>query len=172
MLRLDLYEVLGISPYRLELRADELEKNFYELSRRWHPDRNSGNLDAVEVSARINNAYRRLKDPWQRAEYVLEALGERLGSKVPPRLASIFFELQEAESPEALRECEAQLSAGQEAIELALKKSFEIWDAREPKDWASLEFSAQRGALVNLILERNYTKTMLHDIKSRLSKKT
>ena len=60
-----------------------LEKEFYELSRKLHPDLNA-RADkheqewSLEQSSLLNDAYRTLKDPINRTEYLLRLEGVEL----------------------------------------------------------------------------------------------
>jgi molecular chaperone HscB len=68
----------------MELDQQELERRYLALSRQHHPDHlvSRGDLDAqgseqeqLDVllrSAAVNDAYRTLRDPWRRAEALLE----------------------------------------------------------------------------------------------------
>jgi molecular chaperone HscB len=97
-------------PRRLEVDLEALEREFLRLSRELHPDRfvASGPEAVAESqrnSARVNDAYRALKDPAARAEHLLELAGvERKEgeAKCPPDLLAEVFELREsiAEGPD------------------------------------------------------------------------
>jgi molecular chaperone HscB len=98
------FEALGIEP-RLTLDAGALQKRFYELSRQWHPDRFStrpvAEQDlALETTALLNDAFRTLKDPVTRAEYVLSSHGleasTQRGKDVPPELLEEVLEFNMA----------------------------------------------------------------------------
>jgi len=67
-------------PAKLVIDLPALEKNFYALSRRLHPDRfatkSAEEQDAaLAESSRLNDAYRTLKDPIARTEYLLKLEG-------------------------------------------------------------------------------------------------
>ena len=89
------YEFMGLEK-KLSLDPQELQKRFYELSRKVHPDRyysgstSQERLYALESSAILNDAYRVLKDPVARAEYILKEegfdIGEQKSKDVPPEL--------------------------------------------------------------------------------------
>ena len=70
-------------PKKLNLDLPALEKEFYELSRRLHPDL-FARADAreqqwsLEQSSLLNDAYRTLKDPVKRTEYLLRLEGVEL----------------------------------------------------------------------------------------------
>lgn len=89
-------------PRRLSLDAAELQKRFYELSRQLHPDLYAGRAAeeqqyALDASALLNDAYRVLRDPVKRAEYLLALEGggaeEQRSAQVPPELLEEVFEL-------------------------------------------------------------------------------
>src|SRR5207244_3215143 len=67
---MDHFEVFGL-PRRLAIDTAELQRKFYELSRRHHPDFHQTappeeQARALEASARLNAAYRALRDPTRR----------------------------------------------------------------------------------------------------------
>jgi molecular chaperone HscB len=75
----DYFQFFGF-PRKLNLDAAALEKEFYSLSRRLHPDM-SAQADSqerawsLEQSSLLNDAYRTLKDPIKRTEYLLRLEG-------------------------------------------------------------------------------------------------
>ena len=63
----DYFEVFGL-PRKLQVDLEALQRRFYELSRRHHPDFHQGEnaatqAQALEASALVNRAYRALRDP-------------------------------------------------------------------------------------------------------------
>ena len=63
----DHFEVFGL-PRRLAIDGEALQRRFYELSRRYHPDFHAAapleeQAQMLEASARLNTAYRALRDP-------------------------------------------------------------------------------------------------------------
>jgi molecular chaperone HscB len=103
-------------PPKLTLNVTALEKDFYELSRRLHPDLNAraGSQEqqwSLEQSSLLNDAYRTLRDPIQRTQYLLRLEGVELEEQsknateqarttgkmkkqiVPPDLLEEVFEL-------------------------------------------------------------------------------
>jgi molecular chaperone HscB len=101
------FEVFGLTR-QLAIDGVELQRRFYELSRRHHPDFHHGaspaaQASALEASAQLNAAYRTLRDPVARIEYLVrleEGRDTREGATVkpqaPPELLSEMFEIQEA----------------------------------------------------------------------------
>lgn len=101
---MDYFSFFGLQR-KLTLDASQLQKKFYELSREHHPDRfaqkpAAERLKAEEASAILNDGYRVLRDPVQRAEYVLKQegfdVGEQRSKDVPPELLEEVFELNMA----------------------------------------------------------------------------
>jgi molecular chaperone HscB len=73
---LDYFACLGL-PRLLTIDPQAIESKFYELSRVFHPDfyqQKTQTEQAISLgnSALLNTAYRTLKDPIQRAEYLLK----------------------------------------------------------------------------------------------------
>jgi len=70
-------------PRKLNLDMSRLERDFYELSRKLHPDLNA-RADkreqewSLEQSSLLNDAYRTLKDPIKRTQYLLRLEGVEL----------------------------------------------------------------------------------------------
>jgi molecular chaperone HscB len=94
------YEALGLEP-KLALDAEDLQKRFYERSRKWHPDRFSRAPEverqrALDMTALLNDAFRTLRHPVPRAEYFLSERGIQLSKDVPPELLEEVFELNMA----------------------------------------------------------------------------
>jgi molecular chaperone HscB len=111
----DYFTFFGL-PFRLNLEPEKLEGEFYALSRHLHPDINAINSDqeqqwSLEKSSQLNDAYRTLKDPITRTEYLLRLNGVQLEEQskaateearrtgkikkqvVPPDLLEQVFEL-------------------------------------------------------------------------------
>ena len=111
----DYFSFFGLPP-KLNVDVAVLEKSFYELSRKLHPDLNAraGTQEqewSMEQSSLLNDAYRTLKDPIKRSAYLLHlegveleeqsksateqarATGEIKKQIVPPDLLEEVFEL-------------------------------------------------------------------------------
>lgn len=76
------FDIFSLPP-RLRVDTAALEKSFYSLSRKLHPDRFAGRPAAEQdaalgESSRLNDAYRTLKDPIARTEYLLKLEGIEL----------------------------------------------------------------------------------------------
>lgn len=76
------FEVFSLPP-KLNIDTAALEKQFYTLSRQYHPDRFASRPQeeqekATEMASLLNDAYRTLRDPIRRTEYLLELEGVEL----------------------------------------------------------------------------------------------
>jgi molecular chaperone HscB len=83
----DYFELLGLSR-RWQVDRATLERNYLERSREAHPDNFVGQgaaaqRTALELSSRLNSAYRVLRDPISRAEYLVKLGGVDLDSSDP-----------------------------------------------------------------------------------------
>jgi molecular chaperone HscB len=111
----DYFAFFGL-PRKLDLDVTILEKDFYELSRKLHPDLNAqaGSQEqewSLQQSSLLNDAHRTLKDPIKRTEYLLKLEGVELEEQsktatekarstgeikkqiVPPELLAEVFDL-------------------------------------------------------------------------------
>jgi len=111
----DYFAFFGL-PRKLTLDVAAMEKDFYELSRKLHPDLNAraGSQEqewSLQQSSLLNDAYRTLKDPIERTQYLLRLEGVELEEQsksateqaratgqlkkqiVPPDLLEEVFEL-------------------------------------------------------------------------------
>ena len=136
------FEVFGLAR-RLEIDGAELQRRFYELSRRYHPDFHQGEspeeqAQALDASARLNAAYRALRDPIARIEYLVrleEGRETREGSTVkpqaPPELLAEMFEIQEALA-------EARIGALDDATRQTLQEQRDRLRERQAQEEARL----------------------------------
>src|SRR5213076_2014106 len=108
------YFALFEMPRNLWIEMGGLEQKFLQLSWKLHPDKfvNASEEErelSLRRSSELNDAYRALKDPVARVEYLLAIEGERKeGEKkqqAPPELLEEVFELNE--SLDELRESKA-----------------------------------------------------------------
>jgi molecular chaperone HscB len=79
---MDYFQFFSLPP-KLVVDTVVLEKSFYALSRKLHPDRFAGKSAAeqeaaLKQSSLLNDAYRTLKDPIARTEYLLKLEGVEL----------------------------------------------------------------------------------------------
>src|ERR1700722_11079072 len=146
-------------PRKLTLDVVALEKQFYTLSRKLHPDRFASRPvgeqeEALAQASLLNDAYRTLKDPILRTQYLLKLEGvemeeqskaatEAAGASgvekkqvVPPELLEEVFELNMQ-----LQEMRAAKQMGEEEPELRrdLMTAKDAFDAKMVETQAELE---------------------------------
>jgi len=164
-------------PRKLNLDTADLEKEFYALSRRLHPDV-FGQADdrerawSLEQSSMLNDAYRTLKDPIKRTEYLLRLEGVRTTDRAakneaapagplraaPPDLLEEVFELnlqleeyRGGERDAALRlelqQSKAKLEAKLQAVGAELQSCWNTWDQLLERDeqWPETAAPGERG---------------------------
>jgi molecular chaperone HscB len=175
------FEVFGLER-RLAIDAAELQRRFYELSRQHHPDFHQGapaeqQALALQRSALVNAAYRALRDPIARVEYLvrLEEGGDTIKPKAPPELLEEMFEiqeaLQEARSGTLDDTTRAALDAQRERL-IARRTTEEqqitselsaAWDAASPA-----ERPARIAAFKEALATRAYLRTVIDDLGEAL----
>ena len=93
------FELFGL-PQDFRLDVEQLTERYRELQRSVHPDRfaNAGALErrlSVQHAARINQAFQTLKDPVERARYLLELHGSDVVGENPKLDQAFLFEQME-----------------------------------------------------------------------------
>jgi len=138
------FELFGLTPaYALE--TESLERSYREIQSQIHPDRYAHAGDAerrasMQWATRVNEAYRTLKSPVQRAKYLLEMNGVDVQLETNTQMPSDFLlrqlELREAlagaKQPEALDELLAEVRRQQRLLEQGIAQ---LIDGR--KDYAA-----------------------------------
>lgn len=117
------FELFGV-PERFAQDVDAIDARWKELQREAHPDRfaaegGAAQRVAMQWSVRINEAYRRLKDPLQRAAYLCELRGAPINAQDNTAMPTKFL-IEQMEWREALEEAEDE--AALDALELQLRE--------------------------------------------------
>lgn len=190
----DYFTFLGL-PRKLNVDIAALEQRFRTLSRQFHPDYFYNAVPAerrasLERSSYLNDAYRTLRDPTQRLEYLLQlelpATSERrdrpAANTLPPELLEEFFELNEeldqirearsSGAPEGvwkdrLARARQPIQAKQTAHHAKLDRLAARWDALDGGAGA-VERSEILEAMRALVQERNYIGNLLEGIEREL----
>ena len=185
----DYFSVFGLKPH-LNLDLSALEKEFHRLSRRLHPDRfaraqaNEKEWSLADT-ALLNDAYRTLKDPITRTEYLLKLHGAAIGeehsgrerkdpSRVPADLLEEVFDLnmqledmrmahKMGEEDPALQQ---SLSHAREkfeellsAVDGDLHAQWQVWDEGDE----AARHEAQK-IMVALLDRRRYLRNLVRDV--------
>jgi molecular chaperone HscB len=193
---IDYFTCLGI-PRKLNIDTVALESKFYELSRAFHPDFYEGKSEmertvSLANSAILNQAYRTLKDPILRVEYLLRleaGAAKDIPGKAPADLFETILELQEhleeyrtakagndqessVRTSHLLKSARKTLEAKRAALESRLAELFQIWDRLVDKQTHDQAHSAQKEQTLKemrgLLSERTYVTTMLGNIAEAL----
>jgi molecular chaperone HscB len=183
----DYFSFFGL-PRTLGLDAQELERRFRDLSRKFHPDYYynappAERLASLERSSYLNDAYRTLRNPVSRVEHLLAIEGLAPATahdgtiKVPPSLLEEVFALNEEldeirEAREAGGDAAAlrsRLDAARQPIdrkreehERQLQGLMTRWDGQA--DAAAPDRRATLDALRERLLERNYINNLIATI--------
>ncbi len=184
----DFFRLFGLGPY-LTIEPSQLERSFYEMSRKFHPDRYqtaSAEEQAIslENSAILNKAYRTLRDPVSRTYYLIGlkvGISEGERSQAPPNLLEEIMEVQEARmelkaSPdgeesaqllETIREARGRLEAQRGEMEGRLKELSSQWDGLVNRDSQNDEEKILT-EMKEILLNMNYLNTALRDLVKEL----
>jgi len=191
----DYFTCLGF-PRRLTLDPKKLEAKFYELSRTFHPDFYQTKSPAEQTislsnAAVLNTAYRTLRDPIQRAEYLLglEAGSVKDIRTSPP--ADLFEEilelqdtLEEYRSSErdsqdshklrtALEAEQRTLEQRKQEMEAQLQQLFTEWDRLQDRGEATSQTRVERDRLLkqirDLLSNRTYITSIVNDLATTIA---
>jgi molecular chaperone HscB len=188
----DYFSFFGL-PRKLQLDESVLEQEFYSLSRKLHPDvysRASTREQAwsLEKTSQLNDAYRTLKDPVTRTEYLLSlegiqaeeqsklaterarAAGVEKIQSVPPELLEEAFELNmlleearvvgaDSDVRDQLKEAGAGLTVRLKKMQEELHAAWQLWDGGDTTATAQM---------VDVLHRRSYLRNLLRDIQNVL----
>ncbi len=195
------YFTLFSLPQHLHVDLAALEKTFYAQSRKLHPDRFASRplaeqQAALAISSQLNDAYRTLRDPVLRTEYLLSLQGIHLEEQsraatdaakstgtakkqvAPPDLLEEAFELNMAleemkmggDDPEAREQLESartKFTAMLAEAQLQLETLWTAWDtALDASNEAAQAAAVQ--AMVALLNRRNYIRNLVRDVTAAL----
>lgn len=137
------FDLFGL-PMRYRFDAAVLDAAYRKLQTQVHPDRFAAGTDAerraaLQSSARVNEAYSALKDPVQRAQYLLRLHGIEAVGETDTQLPFEFLEHQ-LERREAAGDA---LAAGDTRTLSALRELVGA-DAREIEDRLALQLDGER----------------------------
>ncbi len=188
-------------PRHLHMDLAALEKTFYAHSRKLHPDRFASRplaeqQAALAASSQLNDAYRTLRNPILRTEYLLSLHGIQLEEQsraatdaakasgtqkkqvAPPDLLEEAFELNMAleelkmggDDPDARAQLEAartKFTAMLAETQQTLEALWTQWDtALDSNNESALE--ASRQAMVALLNRRSYIRNLVRDVNAAL----
>ena len=187
-------------PPHLHIDLSALEKSFYAQSRKLHPDRFASKPQAEQdaalaASSQLNDAYRTLRDPIARTEYLLSLEGVQMEEQsraatdaakasgtekkqvAPADLLEEAFELNMQleemrmdADPNTRRDLEAardKFAAMLADSQQQLEELWTQWDAGVDADDIAAKESA-RDAMVALLNRRSYIRNLVRDVNEAL----
>ena len=191
----DYFSVFGMAP-RLDLDLGSLEHEFHRLSRKLHPDRFARAREnekqwSLADTALLNDAYRTLKDPIHRTEYLLKLHGAEIGeeaaaggkdrkdpSRVPADLLEEVFELnmqleemrmdrkmgeEDSALQASLEQAKAKFEGLLDGVDQDLRTQWQAWDEGD----AATRKTAQN-TMVALLHRRQYLSNLVRDVTETL----
>ncbi len=196
----DYFTLFSLPPH-LHLDLPALEKTFYAQSRKLHPDRFAAKplaeqQAALAASSQLNDAYRTLRDPILRTEYLLSLQGIQLEEQsraatdlakstgtqkkqvAPPDLLEEAFELNMAleeikmggDDPDARTQLEAartKFTAMLAETQQQLEALWTQWDAAVDTNSEAAKDAAKQ-AMVALLNRRSYIRNLVRDVNVAL----
>mgnify|MGYP000621833161 CR=1 FL=1 len=164
---MDHFERLG-QPRQHGLDRDGLEQAYLQRAAAAHPDKvpqddSSAKRAAMELSAAINEAYRTLRDPVKRAEYLVKLGGRDLDSSDPdvgaPKMPQAFL-IEMIEHRERVAEAQA---AGADALD-DLRDDVESQEGQALRDAVAAIEAADTEAAARHLVVRRYLQRLLDEI--------
>ena len=189
----DYFSVFSLVP-KLDLDLGMLEHQFHKLSRKLHPDRfaraSTSEKDwSLADTALLNDAYRTLRDPIRRTEYLLKLQGAEIGeehagkdrkdpSRVPADLLEEAFDLnmqlEEMRMSKKMGDTDPELQSGLEQakkkyndmldqVDSDLRAQWQVWDNG---DETARKESEKK--MVSLLDRRRYVNNLVRDVTETL----
>jgi molecular chaperone HscB len=185
-------------PRKLHIDLAQLERSFYRLSRKYHPDVYATKSAAeqqwsLDQTSLLNDAYRTLKNPITRTEYLLRLEGVVLeagksedgkpkDSRVPPDMLEEVFELnmqlEEMRMNRKMGEDDPQLRADLEKARTTFESQLAASDSNLQELWtkwdsaldanASDEKTKIKDEMVALLDRRRYIRNLVRDVNEAL----
>jgi molecular chaperone HscB len=190
----DYFAFFGM-PRKLQLDSEALEQRFHQLSWKLHPDNfvRAGEFErnlSLERSSELNDAYRTLREPVARVEYLLGLAGLRkegaAKQQAPPELLEEVFELNE--SLDELRQASAagagadlaslrgRLVAAQKnfqsklnQVDAELAVVFSAWDAALDVGAPDAARGELLGRMNEILNRRSYIRNLVATVQNALA---
>lgn len=192
------FEFFGL-PKKLKINPDALEQNFQTLSWKLHPDNfmRAGEVErnlSLERSSELNDAYRTLREPVSRVEYLLAQEGMRkegtTKQQADPELLEEVFELNEVldelregresggsaedlkELREKLQEAQGQFQSALNETDEKLIETFGEWDKaidrKEDEATKKERLEELMGEMNEILNRRSYIRNLVANVSREL----
>ena len=172
------FEVFGL-PKILNIDLKTLERTFHELSRKYHPDYFTTapaeeKQRALQMTATLNDAYRTLRHPVRRTDYLVHLEGFKPdGSKVPKSFLMEVFEINEqleevksgAASKDQVALLRKEIEERAEQFESQLEGASLEWDKLVTANAAEPELKQQLTKLTEILSESSYIRNLQRDLE-------
>ena len=180
-------------PRKLWIEMATLEQKFLQLSWKLHPDNfvkasETEREISLKRSSELNDAYRTLRDPVARVEYLLALEGARKEGQnkqqAPPELLEEVFELNESldelretkssgGDTEALRKrllaAQANFEAKLKEVDGQLQSAAKEWDSAIDAGADGAARTKATGKLNELLNRRSYIRNLVVNVQKELS---
>ena len=189
----DYFAAFGL-PRKLNIDASALERSFYRLSRKLHPDvyaRASAQEQqwSLDQTSLLNDAYRTLKNPVSRTEYLLKLEGVNIESersengaqkesRVPADLLEEVFELnmqlEEMRMNRKMGEDDPSLRTDLEKAKTHFDAELATCDAGLQALWTDWDTAVDANTagvkekMVTLLDRRRYIRNLVRDVNEAL----
>jgi molecular chaperone HscB len=170
----ELKALLGI-----DLKA--LERKFHDLSRQYHPDYfTTASADeksrALRMTALLNDAYRTLRHPTRRVEYLLSIYGLKAdGSKVPQALLMEVFEINEQleelkmsdkASPQQFESIRKEIEEKRDKFDRQLDEASQNWDKLLSSGAPEADLKKHLSRIAEILSESSYIHNLEEELES------
>ena len=183
-------------PEKLRLDAEDLEQRLHQLSWKLHPDNfvRASEYErelSLERSSELNDAFRTLRDPIRRVEYLLRRAGLRKDGQsqqqAPPELLEEVFELNDALDElrmaraaggdgEAMSSLRRELEAAEKSFEVKLREvdaeldaAFAAWDAALDAGAREAERTTLMNRMNEILNRRAYIRNLVESVQKELA---
>jgi molecular chaperone HscB len=187
----DHFSLFGL-PRKLWIEMSSLEQRFLQLSWKLHPDNfvkatTDEQERALKQSSQLNDAYRVLRDPVARVEYLLEIEGTRKEGEqkqhAPPELLEEVFELNESlgelrdakRSGGDLASLKSKLESAQinfleklAEVDAELHTAAKQWDAAIDANGDDSDRKSIMVRLNELLNRRSYIRNLVNNVQKEL----
>ncbi|MBI3404244.1 MAG: Fe-S protein assembly co-chaperone HscB [Acidobacteria bacterium] len=190
----DYFAFFGLPP-KLRINVDDLEARFLKLSWKLHPDNfvrateNERDL-SLDRSSQLNDAYRTLRDPIARVEYLLLQAGVRkegqTKQQAPPELLEEVFELNESldelrqaresedsaqatELKSRLQSAEKNFEGKMASVDAELDAAFGQWDAAVDGHANEDERKKLMARMNEILNRRSYIRNLVNGVQKELA---
>jgi molecular chaperone HscB len=132
------FDLFGLAP-QFSIEGEALERSYREIQSKVHPDRFAHAGDAerrasLQWTTRVNEAYRTLKDPVQRARHILELhsvdVAFETNTAMPPEFLVQQMELREsleqAKTPASLDEMRKRLRQDKARLQQQIGEAIDL----------------------------------------------